>query len=321
MSEVSETKATGQANAFLQPAPNASGFQVTPDGYRLRFAVFSSEARPNKGTVILLHGRNEAIEKYSESISDFLARGFDVATFDWRGQGYSDRMIKNDRPGYVDDYDQYVADLEFMFKTVILPETRAPFFVVAHSMGGLAALVAAPLLANRIRRMLLTTPLLGLGDTAPTAGLLAPAMRAMCFFGLGRVAPPGKSKSIATTPFLETPLTTDLERYERNQKLALDGGPLNLGGPSFAWVNATLKAIARVHEPDHMAKVYIPTLVLTAGADTVVSPTAAQNYARNLRSGAHIMIDGAKHELLQEADRYRDQFFAAFDQFIPGTSV
>ena len=32
-------------------------------------------------------------------------------------------------------------------------------------------------------------------------------------------------------------------------------------------------------------------------------------------------IDGARHEILQEADRYREQFLAAFDAFVPGTDT
>ena len=42
-------------------------------------------------------------------------------------------------------------------------------------------------------------------------------------------------------------------------------------------------------------------------------------YARHLRLGSLLMIDGARHEILQEADIYREQLLAAFDAFIPGT--
>ena len=38
-----------------------------------------------------------------------------------------------------------------------------------------------------------------------------------------------------------------------------------------------------------------------------------------MRSGSLLTIDGARHEILQEADIYREQFLAAFDAFIPGT--
>ena len=55
-----------------------------------------------------------------------------------------------------------------------------------------------------------------------------------------------------------------------------------------------------------------------AGADEVVSTEAVAAYARRLRGGSVLMIDGARHEILQEADMFREQFFAAFDAFVPG---
>jgi len=58
---------------------------------------------------------------------------------------------------------------------------------------------------------------------------------------------------------------------------------------------------------------------VAAGADQVVSTRAVEAYARRLRLGSLLMIDGARHEILQEADLYREQFLAAFDAFIPGT--
>jgi hypothetical protein len=33
------------------------------------------------------------------------------------------------------------------------------------------------------------------------------------------------------------------------------------------------------------------------------------------------VIAGSKHEILQEQDRYRAQFWAAFDAFVPGTPL
>ena len=37
--------------------------------------------------------------------------------------------------------------------------------------------------------------------------------------------------------------------------------------------------------------------------------------------GHVLTIDGARHELLQERDRYREQLLAAFDAFVPGTAA
>jgi len=59
--------------------------------------------------------------------------------------------------------------------------------------------------------------------------------------------------------------------------------------------------------------------MIAAGADRVVSTKAVEAYTRHLRLGSLLMIDGARHEILQEQDIYREQLLAAFDAFIPGT--
>ncbi|RUV85144.1 alpha/beta hydrolase, partial [Mesorhizobium sp. M1A.F.Ca.IN.022.07.1.1] len=50
-----------------------------------------------------------------------------------------------------------------------------------------------------------------------------------------------------------------------------------------------------------------------------VSTKAVESYARRLRVGSLLMIDGAHHEILQERDLFREQLLAAFDAFVPGT--
>jgi len=60
------------------------GFFTTSDKLRLRYAIWPKSAGPHRGTVCLVQGRTEYIEKYFETVADFRARGFAVATFDWR---------------------------------------------------------------------------------------------------------------------------------------------------------------------------------------------------------------------------------------------
>jgi lysophospholipase len=52
-----------------------------------------------------------------------------------------------------------------------------------------------------------------------------------------------------------------------------------------------------------------------------VSNAAIEDFAGMLRAGSHLVIVGAQHELLMEQDRYRSQFWAAFDAFVPGTPL
>ena len=70
------------------PAPEdvVTGALTTRDGVSLRFARWHPPPG-RKGTVCLFQGRTEFIEKYFETVRELRARGFAVATLDWRGQG------------------------------------------------------------------------------------------------------------------------------------------------------------------------------------------------------------------------------------------
>ena len=61
--------------------------------------------------------------------------------------------------------------------------------------------------------------------------------------------------------------------------------------------------------------------LVAAGQDQVVSTPAIGQFAVRLRAGSHLVIPGARHEILMEQDRYREQFWAAFDAFVPGTPM
>src|SRR5262249_3752533 len=93
------------------PEDVVSGTLKTSDGVELRYARWAPPPG-QKGTVCLFQGRAEFIEKYFETVRDLRTRGFAVATLDWRGQGGSQRALKNPRKGYVRSFDEYHLDLE-----------------------------------------------------------------------------------------------------------------------------------------------------------------------------------------------------------------
>src|SRR5215813_15158089 len=80
------------------PVPDGAtvGTVKTSDGALLRFARFDPPAG-RKGTLVVLQGRAEFIEKYFEVVHDARKRGFAVAMVDWRGQGLSERALSNAR--------------------------------------------------------------------------------------------------------------------------------------------------------------------------------------------------------------------------------
>lgn len=303
------------------PAPDGAiaGKAKTSDGHELRHARWKASVYPGLGTVLLLQGRGEYIEKQYETITDLRERGFDVLCFDWRGQGGSTRLLENERAGYVDDFDQYVLDFDTILNDVALPDCKAPFYILAHSTGALVALLAAPDFANRIRRMVLTSPLLGFGKIPVSQAVTKYIAGALCTFGMGEVYLPGGVTYPENRPFTGNRLTSDIERFSRNAKFMEAFQELTIGGPTAAWVYAACRAMERVHDPDFYSRITIPALLIAAGNDQVVSNQAIEDLGRRLRSGSTLTIQGAKHEILQERDIFREQLLAAFTTFVPGS--
>jgi lysophospholipase len=294
-------------------------YMTSSEGYVTRYAVLPSGKTSAKGTVIILNGRNECIEKYFEIIGDLHERSFSVATFDWIGQGGSSRLVADTSKGYVKSFDLYIDQLEQFFAQVILPDFKGPFYILAHSTGALTAIYGSCALRNKVERMVLCAPLLGLINQPLRHSNIARLSRVLNFLGFGKQYMGGGPRPRETLPFENNKLTRDETRYRRNCKLYKDHPELALGSPTIGWVNAVCRSIKQVQSANFKSKVIIPTLIIAAGNDKIVDNRSIETYIKGARSTALVTIDGAEHELLQEKNLYRDQVLAAFDAFIPGT--
>ena len=87
----------------------------------------------------------------------------------------------------------------------------------------------------------------------------------------------------------------------------------------MTWCDAAFRAMRTLCEPSYPTRIRQPILIVAAGRDAVVSNVAIEEFAMLLRSGSHLVVVGAQHEILMEQDRFRTQFWAAFDAFVPGT--
>jgi hypothetical protein len=74
-------------------------------------------------------------------------------------------------------------------------------------------------------------------------------------------------------------------------------------------------------EPRYPLQIRQPILIIAAGQDELVSTPAIDEFSVDLRTGAHLIVPGARHDLLMEQDRFRRQALAAFDAFVPATHI
>lgn len=300
------------------PPGAEAGTLAAADGRRLRWARFAPLGSLCRGTVLILQGRAEFVERWFETVRDLQVRGFGVVAFDWRGQGGSERLGRHPRMGHVRDFRAYELDLDAILRKIVAP-LPGPLHVLAHSTGALVAVAAAPRLNGLVRRMVLTAPFLGLGEFGVperVARGLAVLLRGI---GLGGTfVPGGGATAMLTTPFARNRLTSDPVRHARGADQSWRRPDIALGSPSVAWLAEAFAAQKRVFRPEALEAWRLPTLVFACGADRVVSNTAIERFVAATRTTELIVVPGSRHELLHERDRWREQFWAAFDAFVPG---
>ena len=302
------------------PVPDnaVAGSIKTPDGVTLRFARLAPPPG-RKGTVVVLQGRAEFIEKYFETARDLRTRGFAVATFDWRGQGLSDRALTDRHKGYVRNFSQYAADLDAFMEQVVLPDCPPPIFALGHSMGAAIAIRACHSGSRWFDRVVLSAPMIALPHSGLTA-VAGPFARFMRLLGRGSAyVPTGGEEASGAEGFIGNVLTSDPVRFARNAAVLEEEPALGLGSPTIAWADAALHQMKEFAAPGYAGHIRQPILMVAAGRDEVVSTPAIEAFGLNLLAGRHLILAGSRHEILQEQDHYRGQFWAAFDAFVPGT--
>lgn len=313
------------------PAPEGArvGYFTTHDKVRLRYALFPrTNATPagvkpiQRGTICLIQGRAECIEKYFETVRDFQKRGFAVATFDLRGQGGSQRFLGASRHGYVEHFDDYWTDLASFHSEILLPDCPPPFYLVGHSTGGLVGLLAASRDRLMFDRVFLCAPMVGLPGLPFSLKTTSRILNGARFVGLSRLALRRKEdKPQAPERFEGNPLTSDRARYLRAVDILAADPALEVTAPTIAWTASALNAMRAVQADDFPQRLKIPVFMAAAACDAVVSTPATEALGLRMRAGHHTVIAGARHEMFMESDAIRAQLFAAIDAFITEPSA
>lgn len=297
---------------------NATRIETAPDGARLRIGHWPPAAGENHGAnrrIVLCHGRTEFLEKYAETIHELTARGFEVWSMDWRGQGGSARALKNPHKGHIDRFETYLDDLSWFFDNIAGPATGETV-LMAHSMGGHITLRAV--LEGRVRpdRLVLSAPMIDLPVRGISRLAVSRLSRAMAGTGFGDRYIIGQGDyDPARIKFAGNPLTGDRQRFDAIHTAIAANPAVALGGPTYGWLNAAFESIGTLSRLPQGSPRTCPVLMCTAMSDTVVSVSAQTEMAALLPDCEQVRIDGARHEALFETDAIRQTFWQAFDRF------
>jgi lysophospholipase len=269
---------------------------------RLRAAIWAPAIwrGTGRGTVLLLNGRTEYIEKHFRIIARLTAMGFAVATLDWRGQGMSTRRAKGTL-GHIDDFAEFQRDMDAFLSWPALRSLPGPRVVLCHSMGGAIGLRALVDGRLEVDAAIFSAPFWGLGVTGAAGGIARGGAGAAVALGMGMRALPivrDRRTYAVRHDFEDNVLTSDPEHFAWVRAQAEARPELTVGVPTYGWLAAAfreLEALRAAAAPE------LPSLLLVGDAERVVNAAPIRTWAEKAPHAVLTLLHGARHEPLMES--------------------
>lgn len=248
-----------------------------------------------KANVVIVHGLSEFTKKYYEAAYYFLGQGYNVFLYDQRCHGLSDRLTPKTELIHVDDFDDYVTDLDIYIDEVVLKAQNKPVFLYAHSMGGAVACLYISKYGKKINRAVLSAPMIE-PSTGKTPVFLARIfMKLEVLKGLGKTQWKFSKEFNPQHPFKGSSDASEA-RFNYNLKMRRENLCYQSTPMTSGWVYNSLILKKRLYRI--AAGIDTPMLILSAQNDTVVNNRAQFEFERKCDSCEILTIKDAKHSML-----------------------
>lgn len=304
---------------------------------RINYAAFIHNPANNDSSTEPLHyknivissGRSEGYLKYKELSYDLYHLGFNVFLIDHRGQGLSERSLANPHKGYVENFQYYVDDLAYFIDNIVNDHasinsadnnTIEKPYLLAHSMGSAIAARYLQEYPTKIQAAVLSSPMFGFnGGGIPdfialslikTTAQLNEWLDDNPWYFIGH-------KDYTHNDFDGNSLMHSPIRFQLFNELYQNTPKLQLGGVTIKWLTESITALETIFA--NLSKITTPTLVIQAGADSIVNNQAQDDFCQQLHQlqpqscpdGKPVIVNDAFHELFFESDIYRQQALSA----------
>jgi alpha-beta hydrolase superfamily lysophospholipase len=246
-------------------------------------SIFFRSLRPKeqpRAVVIIVPGFNAHSGYYGWVAEQLVATGLAVYAVDLRGRGNSDG-----ERFYVENFEDYVSDVEAVVKVARSRESNLPFFLLGHSAGGVVSCLYA--LDHQ-------SELAGLICESFAHELPAPDFALAVFKGLGYLAPHAHILHLPN------------ERFSRDPKVveAMNEDPL------IAHETQPTRTMAAMVRADERLKrefplITLPVLILHGTVDKNTKPSGSQHFYDVVGSVDKTLklYEGGFHDLLNDLDK------------------
>lgn len=257
-----------------------SGARVEGDsGLRIFFRSLCPKEKP-RAVVVIVPGFNAHSGYYAWAAEQFVAAGLAVYAVDLHGRGNSDG-----ERFYVENFEDYVRDVQAVVKVAKSREPDLPFFLLGHSAGGVVSCLYA--LDHQ-------TELAGLICESFAHELPAPDFALAVFKGLGYLAPHAHILHLPNERFSRDPEA--VEAMNEDPLIAHETQPTR-----------TMAALVRADErlKKEFSQIALPVLILHGSLDKNTKPSGSQNFYDKVGSVDKTLkvYEGNFHDLLNDIDK------------------
>ena len=287
------------------------------DDIALRYLHVSKDE--NMDTIVIAPGKSGIIEVYKYMIDYLVAQGFDVWIMEWRGTGGSSRVLENTQKTHIDSYKTYLKDFDEFINRVVIPNKKpGKLMILGVSKGGNIAtryMLSDEYQNSEVDGMVLLAPMFDI-YTGKYPRHLADAISDVFInmdyndeyvFGYGDYDP---EKNV----FEDNKYTSDPKRHAITKKIYIENPHLVTEGPTFNWVNETLKTI-RYLRRYRGEKLKIPTMVINAKHDRVVRSAIDHKVCARVGCTEMKTYDDSKHEIFNESPKIMTRLMGDIYQF------
>lgn len=261
------------------------------------------------GSIVIVPGRAEVSLQYMELAIDFMNAGYEpIYIMDPRGQGFSERELKDTQKGHVTKFENYSDDLN-VFSTIASQDPKMDkknLFLVSHSMGGAISTDYLEKYTSVYKAAIMIAPMHMIFTPDGEASTLTQTWQA-CYIPFG----PSCSDYIPNGgPYVALPLskgsTLSKARYEFGQWVKKTWPETKLGSPTIKWVRESVKANQNMRKQVNVQKIKTPFLLLQSGKDTTVDNKGQNEVCSYTKLCTKIRFKNAEHSMHNEKDAVRD---------------
>jgi lysophospholipase len=304
---------------FIPPMPDGWEFDkfVTRDFVKLRFG--KGPVNPDaKATLIVMPGFTGLLEQYGEQLTHWQEQGYNVAGIDIRGQGGSERPLKeNPEKSWVKDFSIYSDDIAELLNEEFSGRDE-PIILIGQSFGAHVAYRTVAEHDVDVDGLLLTVPAFKPNTGEFSYGAAKMMYRLSKILNKSKFYAPGATNWKPDVPDMTQKIACSAEpkRVYIRDAVYTNNPELRMGTATYQWFGQTMISGEKMVKPEWTSRINIPVVMMLADRDQIVINEPPKEACAAIDNCEIVIIEDSGHCVMQEVDRIVENVYDNVDNLV-----